>query len=640
MATESALATSTGAETGGDTLGPTEVSVRWKEALGGAVKKVDDSLTVELTNNANKETEGRLVLWAAGLDGRSAQRSLGTFKLAARASSAVSVPVSALPVQSEVATSFAQVQVELDRPIGVVRLPTIPLYYIFSGGYAQVELYSDDEVKLLPNGGVRTADIMDVRGRVLDANGTLQEIDSKLAAASGSRTGSLSIPMYMSVEPQEFLAGLPPAAPNSPPDSTSVKVCFQWIVNYTDGGYGEDYLVFNVPQWVKASFAWVGIWDDSGRIYRNTWLDYKGCTPWFPAPADTLLYAMQWTVATGAGVTVDNTNPNGQRTGVFSAFWTPPEGDEEEIYPSPPQNDRAIQSQAASGFILMQSHVRIGQGLEPLLAIDSGGNGYYSLYNLDSPGNTYCVAGGVYLRKSYDGTPASNWKFAIAHELGHCTREKAMGGVAWGADYSSGNDTAAELCKCDHPGQYPPGYTVPAHCLQSRETFGAAGNEGFAQAFASRVFNIDTEANGVLVYYGLFWDGDYEFPPRAFNAYEPTDPESWMRSNCTPGTYVGVEWDWFNFLYTVTSQATASRINLEHYYGIYRCSCNPTTCNVCNSAVNVPVPDMPGWATPDPPSSDLRSLTGTARSFYDRGWFTWQQYSLFAQGGELHGVNY
>jgi hypothetical protein len=92
------------------------------------------------------------------------------------------------------------------------------LYYIFSGGYEQAELYSAEEVKTLPNGGVRTSDLMEVRGRVLDANGTMQEIDSKASAGVEEGRQGLTVPMATDSdsEPRDVVANLALAAPDSP----------------------------------------------------------------------------------------------------------------------------------------------------------------------------------------------------------------------------------------------------------------------------------------------------------------------------------------------------------------------------------------------------------------------------------------
>jgi hypothetical protein len=88
-------------------VGPTEVTIKWKEKLGGTIKQAKDSLVAEITNNTDHVVEGRLLLVASGLDGRLAERPVGKFGVLGGGQTTVTVPVSALPIQTEVATSFA-----------------------------------------------------------------------------------------------------------------------------------------------------------------------------------------------------------------------------------------------------------------------------------------------------------------------------------------------------------------------------------------------------------------------------------------------------------------------------------------------------------------------------------------------------
>ncbi len=68
-----------------ESAGMTPVSIVWSEKTNGTTKKSSDSLSAVLTNNTSLPQQGRLVVVAAGLDGREISRSLGTFKLDAKA---------------------------------------------------------------------------------------------------------------------------------------------------------------------------------------------------------------------------------------------------------------------------------------------------------------------------------------------------------------------------------------------------------------------------------------------------------------------------------------------------------------------------------------------------------------------------
>jgi hypothetical protein len=230
--------------------------------------------------------QARVLITAAGLDGQMVEREVGKYKLAPGATSDVTLPISSLPVQSELAMSFAALQVETVRGSQVIRASqTRPAYYIFSGGYAQAELYSSDEVADLPNGGLLATDFMDVRGRVLDATGVAQEVTaSALSVSTGSRQGlsrmrrvawnagsSTTGPLATAPSTvasttavSNAMAGIAtPAAPAGPAAiSQTHYVRPYWRVRYSDVGGGEDVWQYQGYQWVPASYAWISI--DSG----------------------------------------------------------------------------------------------------------------------------------------------------------------------------------------------------------------------------------------------------------------------------------------------------------------------------------------------------------------------------------------
>jgi hypothetical protein len=199
----------------------------------------------------------------------------------------------------------------------------------------------------------------------------------------------------------------------------------------------------------------------------------------------------------------------------------------------------------------------------------------------------------------------------------------------------------AELCHC--------GDWVPPeqreHCLQSREYFSAAANEGFAHFFATKLFNNDQHAESIFVYYKpLRFGGDW-IPPFAISGYIPV---SFMEALCTPSSFShsGVEWDWLTFFYNVTSRDRPNYTTIPDLYRIYSraCSGDPTTGCPC-------VPDPP----PSPWCSDTRDpwwdkapapgehyamsvLAAAEAEFSAQG--KPEKYARFRDTGDAHGVNH
>ncbi|MBX3192900.1 MAG: hypothetical protein KF819_38300, partial [Labilithrix sp.] len=184
----------------------------------------------------------------------------------------------------------------------------------------------------------------------------------------------------------------------------------------------------------------------------------------------------------------------------------------------------------------------------------------------------------------------SFWKFVVAHEIGHKVQERAMG--EFGRNYNTGGGTlkAPPKCSCDHIQT-----SNTLHCLQSIEEPGAAQVEGFAQFFASRVWNRASEADCVFKYYkeflndacmpGVPADGCTgaagglvkSLPPIPLTCVAPV---RWRNNNCfdasvNPGDLVtdfGVEFDWMGFLYSSNTQGV-STASVEDMFSIYRTAC-------------------------------------------------------------------
>jgi hypothetical protein len=167
--------------------------------------------------------------------------------------------------------------------------------------------------------------------------------------------------------------------------------------------------------------------------------------------------------------------------------------------------------------------------------------------NIDCPGlpGNACAPGTtMYLGTGPWGTSDDEWKFVVAHELGHNAQSVATGmpGSAFGYDSVIDNNEAA--CRCDH-------VTVAngLHCLQSLEHVSKAQVEGFAQYFAARTFNTSGSDCG-FAYYKEFLDVHYAngntyyvtaFPPIPIDCSVDHD---WRSTYCSEIEDSGTELDW------------------------------------------------------------------------------------------------
>jgi hypothetical protein len=201
----------------------------------------------------------------------------------------------------------------------------------------------------------------------------------------------------------------------------------------------------------------------------------------------------------------------------------------------------------------------------------------------------------------------ARWKYVFVHEAGHQIQDRAMGKFNSGSytyDCPAGTDCpgrrsqdpeyrdelidppwATELCGCQHVG-----VANAEHCLQSVETCGKGQLEGFAQFYASKAWNRQTDDDCTFVYYKEFLDEtcrsqecvDFPTPGGAlFQSSLPPIPMScadtfkWRNNHCpiSEAAEMGIELDWMGFFWNLHTQGE-SRSMMSDIWAIYRHACN------------------------------------------------------------------
>ncbi len=579
------------------------VIVRWKDmALANGTPLPSSSrIAGELRNATDRTVSGRLMLVTAGLDGRKIERELQRFSLAGKRTMDASIEVIQLPVQSEVAPSFAALVAEMESPSGMTKVSSRPLYYRFQKGYAEAVLFGSNELTKEPDWGLRTDKPTEVQGRILEIDGQFTDAAelgrgaAEAAVSSGSGRQGLSTIVHTAVDVRTGKAVLPP--PRNPPKLTAAApprsaaahspafvVCSNWWVQYTDSDKGEDY--FATSSWAhqRARYAYAYLVDAWWNVIWEGNLDSAGCAS-VEVPAAGEYGLFQITLGTHRDGREFNTfyHDNGSfLVGADLAWFT--------VYPNttwmnlyPWGVDDSIQVAAITGQVLYQDFLA-SNGLG-LLA----NHPYRIDTNLGCP--TFApFTDSCYVRPSHgggtfgttrigttviDGAPSANWKYVTAHEIGHHVQDAAMGFISY--DY---NETATQsLCTCS----YDLSWGNVSHCLQSREHSGGGQTEGFAQTFAARVFNSPGDGDQTLVYYKpIAWDNwnDPTWPP---SRVEVLDQYQWRHTNC-PATDRGVEMDWMGFFAALTSEYSSDSVPMTDVFNVYRTTCGSGTSVKCNNS--------------------------------------------------------
>lgn len=266
--------------------------------------------------------------------------------------------------------------------------------------------------------------------------------------------------------------------------------------------------------------------------------------------------------------------------------------------------------------------------------------------------DTLLIAGDKYDSDGNTVPGDYNWKFTIAHEFGHILQHLTSGYLPGGYDGEVVFDPARDLppkCACNHVTG-----ANQLHCLQSLEGPGASQREGWAQFFASRVWNRPSERDCTFKYYKAFLTdasptGGSPIPGVPDDACSPAGdnlvsckppipvncltPVRWRNNQCFDSsvtadqavTLNGTEYDWMGFYYGLSTDLTTP-VSIDDFAGIYRTACG----GPCGSKQIT----WDGTCSLSSCFFGSASLEGAAEDF-----LTLEKFDVFDPAGDRYGVS-
>jgi outer membrane protein assembly factor BamB len=225
----------------------------------------------------------------------------------------------------------------------------------------------------------------------------------------------------------------------------------------------------------------------------------------------------------------------------------------------------------------------------------------------------------------------SRWKYITAHEAGHQVQHRTMGTLGGSYTFSCPQNSscpgkregtgapspsdplvdppfADDLCGCQHVTA-----ANAQHCLQSIEVGPKGHSEGYAQFFASKTWNVQTQNDCTFVYYKDFLLPENQacppgavcqtfasstrgplqkvLPPIAVTCALPTNlptsPITSWRNNFCPvsdAANMVTELDILGFLWNINTASSSVVTRMPDLFAVYRKACHPDDANpgVCD----------------------------------------------------------
>jgi|GEM_PF-3292442 len=240
---------------------------------------------------------------------------------------------------------------------------------------------------------------------------------------------------------------------------------------------------------------------------------------------------------------------------------------------------------------------------------------------------------------------ATRFKYIVAHEMGHFIQGNGQGLLPPKYGCGGGDPNQPVLCRCDHVRA-----DDQLHCLQSLEEPNAAQIEGYAQFFASKVFNDDLESNCTFSYYKPIANTSC-MPGAASCSQDPTtglyisqppipincrQAVRWRNTHCIDSVSspdllsYGTEYDWLEFLYAINNAESASaRWAMTNIFDAYGSACADGAASWSTCTANV------SWNG----GNGYKSLMAGVKGLSDNGFVSQDAFNYFNSAGDAYGVS-
>ncbi len=584
-------------------------------------------------------------LVSRGFDNRSATRTLLTSTtLGAYETRSILVPVSNLPIKSVGTEASSEIVVTYTTAGQTHTVSSMPLFHQFQSGLATASFFG---FKVNPNtwspndvpGSFITLmnSLFTYEGVVLNASGIYDDINvvrSGDPPASGARPAKTGV-ISGALESLDLISHTEAPAGDYP-FPNSVRICSTFKARFEDSG-SEDYYAGSSVD-IPARFASAKIVTTGYALVWQGQLNSAGCTEYLALPVgEYVLWQEPFFVKNGASFDVFYNNLDGAKkslvllTGFTRVDTTGPV----TVNVRPTISEQTTTVGAVVAQVLNMSDNLLTPGVKYMLHADQ---------KTSTLRDAAVSDGELFLAANSDTRAEHNsfYKFIVGHEIGHLMQEYAFGwphfdykdtdgdgipdaeedvnsnGIKDGLEDFDGDgvlnkdddDFASNVdptCSCAHV--FMSEHRL--HCLTGREMDGAGRNEGFAHAFAARLWNNPTEANCSFTYYkDMRTSGGELFekwaPPRNVSCKDPVKSIGWEKRNCL-GTSTAIEHDWLNYQWQLVSADVSQATTFSNLADIYRRACArstaPTTMLCKSQTIH--------W---DADSSDGRSLKAAAES--------------------------
>jgi len=369
-------------------------------------------------------------------------------------------------------------------------------------------------------------------------------------------------------------------------EAYSAHWCFQWQGAYIDSSTNQDYL--NAPagttNYIDAKYSFAKVEIRTGLLtwqtLWNTWLDTSGCTG-LVSVLPNKTYRFTQTLVVKRGDRIIEVHEDGvDWTGVADteqiSITTPSYLIPQFSYdaPIPPDSVNNRLMPALTQIIVNASTLDLPDGVD--IDVSTWGS-------FDIPGDpvglgcgSWCSGMGGSLYYACISNDWSNYKYNIAHEIGHAISKENDGprwGDYWGSDGFYQATGVGNRCDCTFISGY-------SHCPTSREFTGSGQKEGFSHFIAAASYNTRTHVNGYFVFYKnlMQWLGTHGgVLPNGGGAgtiacpYEvelsDSDDVKWLQYECSPAAnfqpHMSNEWDWVSFFWNLYADGGTNKYSVD-----------------------------------------------------------------------------